>query len=347
MASKEPLRTAFPVVKLIVSNEFLMFIDPSTTTAPFNDASDNITNPFPVGLLSVNVSAISAELLASKEPLRTAFPVVKLFVSNEFLIFIVPSTTTAPFKDASDNITNPFPVGLLSVTVSAISTILLASKEPLIIVFPVVKELLLIEPVVVRESPVTAPVTSNVPPIAALDVTDKPTPLVLLSVNVSAISAVLLASKEPVRTVAPVTANEDASVAASFTYNLLFKEASPPNNRALLNETSPFTNNLLFNEASPPNNRALLNKTSPFTNNLLFKEASPPNNRALLNETSSFTNNLLFKEASPPNNKALLKETSPFTNKRLFIEISFVKLTFPDPVPTPPIIAVGGMLLDW
>ena len=223
----------------------------------------------------------------------------------------------------------------------------MASKEPLIIVFPDVKELLLIEPVVVRESPVTAPVTDNVPPIVALDVTDKPTPLDLLSVNVSAISAELLASKEPVRTVAPVTANEDASVAASFTYNLLFKEASPPNNRALLNETSPFTNNLLFKEASPPNSRALLKETSPFTNNLLFKEASPPNSRALLKETSPFTNNLLFKEASPLNSRALLKETSPFTNKRLFIEISFVKLTFPEPDPTPPIIAVGGMLLDW
>ena len=40
-----------------------------------------------------------------------------------------------------------------------------------------------------------------------LDVTSNPLPVTLLSVNVSAISAVLFASNAPVNVVAPVTAN--------------------------------------------------------------------------------------------------------------------------------------------
>ena len=52
------------------------------------------------------------------------------------------------------------------------------------------------------------------PPIVASEVTDKPVPELLLNVNVSAISAVLLASKAPPNVVIPVTPNVPPTVAS-------------------------------------------------------------------------------------------------------------------------------------
>ena len=81
-----------------------------------------------------------------------------------------------------------------------------------------------------------APVTSKSPPILASEATSRPTPAPLLNVNVSAISAVLLASNGPVNVVAPVTSNvppiEEAPVPTvnvfpSATYAFSFKYDSP------------------------------------------------------------------------------------------------------------------------
>ena len=60
---------------------------------------------------------------------------------------------------------------------------------------------------------VVTPVTPNVPPTVAFETTAKPVSVALLSVNVSAISAVLLASNAPVNVVTPVTPNVPPTVA--------------------------------------------------------------------------------------------------------------------------------------
>ena len=91
-------------------------------------------------------------------------------------------------------------------------------------------------PIVIVPSTTAAPDTSNVPaiavlplsafttnlsvlifkspPILASEATSRPTPAALLNVNVSAISAVLLASSAPVNVVAPVTPSVPPRVAA-------------------------------------------------------------------------------------------------------------------------------------
>ena len=125
MASKEPLRTAFPVV-----NELLV-TEPAVTIAP------PITDP--VTVVVPDTSNAPAIFPTASCEIPDTFRVSTV---STLLTSIVPSTTTPPFKDVSDKTTNPFPVDLLSVNVSAISAVLLASIEPLKVALPVVKELL-------------------------------------------------------------------------------------------------------------------------------------------------------------------------------------------------------------
>ena len=113
---------------------------------------------------------------------------------------------------------------MLSVNVSAISAVLLASNAPVNVVTPVTFNAL---------DNVASPVTPNVPPTLASAVTSKPVPVALLNVNVSAISAVLLASN------APVNVNE------------LFNTVAPPTDKPWFIDISPVDLITIRSIASP------------------------------------------------------------------------------------------------
>ena len=75
--------------------------------------------------------------------------------------------------------------------------------------------------VVVVPFTVMFPVTTKFPPTVASLVTDKPVPLALLNVNVSAISAVLFASNAPVIVVVPVTVKLSATVTSEVVWPIV------------------------------------------------------------------------------------------------------------------------------
>ena len=123
-------------------------------------------------------------------------------------------------------------------------------------------------PVLIVPVTVALPLTVALPPIVASAVTDKPVPLALLAVSVSATSAVPFASKAPVNVVVPVTASvldkvvapETPNVPAvltlpvvSATVNLLVSHAIPPFAFNLpVNVVTPVTPNVPPTVAFPP-----------------------------------------------------------------------------------------------
>ena len=154
-------------------------------------AAPTTDNAVPETLLNVKVSLISVAALISTELSDVIAPVT-------FNVFAISTSSENVASPDTFNVPPTIVFPVLSATLNlSVSTVIppFADKAPDNTEAPDT----------FKEPEVVEPVMEAFPPIAASETTDKPFPEVLLKVKVSAISAVLFASRAPVNVVTPDT----------------------------------------------------------------------------------------------------------------------------------------------
>ena len=279
--SVPPTDTLFDNVAAFVTESVFPMATPPTTD-----------NPVPPTLLNVNVSEISAVELISTAPPNVVVPVT----SN------VSAIATALEKSASPDTFNVPPITVLPVLSPTLNLSESIVTPPFNDTAPVNTD----APFTFNEPNVAALVTDKLPPTAASDTTDKPVPLVLLNVNVSAISAVLFASKPPANVVVPdifTAPNVLAPVTPNVPATVVFPVLSATTNVLLSVDRPPFTNKAPATVVAPDTSKAPATFTlalivvAPCTTNVPAIEVFPVV-LAITNLSPSLVNP--FVNANPP-----------------------------------------------
>ena len=308
--SVPPTDTLFDNVVAFVTESVFPITTPPTTD-----------NPVPPTLLNVNVSLMSAAALISTEPFKVVAPVTANVsaIATGFAKSASPATFKVP-----PTIVLP----VLSPTLNLSESIV---TPPFNDTAPVNTD----APFTFNEPNVAALVTAKLPPTAASETTDRPFPVTLLSVNVSAISAVVFKSNAPdivvtpeiftvPNVLVPVTPNvppTNVFPVLSATTKLLFSVDNPPfTTKSPPTVDDPDTSNI------PPTFTLLPNTASPKTPNVPAIEVFPV--------VSAITN--LSPSLVKPLDKANAPDTFTFSKFVVPLTVAPVNVVTPDTsnVPT-------------